>query len=67
MIAGLKDALMETSVYLPTQAIIRDIHQLNELTKLFTIELPTGISLSHRPGQFLQVSIMGVGEAPISI
>jgi len=67
MIAGLKDALMETSVYLPTQARIRDIRQMNELTKLFTIDLPAGISLNHRPGQFLQVSIMGVGEAPISI
>jgi NAD(P)H-flavin reductase len=67
MIAGLKDALMETSVYLPIQARIRNIHQMNELTKLFQIELPEGISLNHRPGQFLQVSVMGVGEAPISI
>jgi hypothetical protein len=33
MIAGLKDALLETSVYLPIQARIRDIHQMNELTK----------------------------------
>ena len=67
MIAGLKNVLMETSVYLPIQAKIRDIHQMNESTKLFNIDLPDGIHLNHRPGQFLQVSIMGVGEAPISI
>ena len=67
MIATLKDTLMETSVYLPIQARIRDIRQMNDLTKLFTIDLPDGLSLNHRPGQFLQVSIMGVGEAPISI
>lgn len=67
MIAALKDALMETSVYLPVQARIRDIHAMNETTKLFHVDLPDGISLNHRPGQFLQISILGVGEAPISI
>lgn len=67
MIAGLKDALMDSSVYLPVQARIRDIHTMNETTKLFNVDLPDGIHLNHRPGQFLQVSIMGVGEAPISI
>jgi sulfhydrogenase subunit gamma (sulfur reductase) len=35
--------------------------------KVFTIELPDGLSLAHRPGQFVEVSILGVGEAPISI
>lgn len=67
MIAAIRDTLMETSVYLPLQAKIRDIYQMNETTKLFYIDLPHGMALNHRPGQFLQVSIMGVGEAPISI
>jgi len=34
---------------------------------LFTIELPGGIALDHKPGQFVEVSLLGVGEAPISI
>ena len=33
----------------------------------FTVELPRGQSLGHRPGQFVEVSVFGVGEAPISI
>ena len=34
---------------------------------MFKIELPKGVSLDHRPGQFVEVSLLGVGEAPISI
>lgn len=43
------------------------IRQLTALEKVFTIELPEGKSLDHRPGQFVEVSVLGVGEAPISI
>ena len=35
--------------------------------KYFEIALPGGESLDHEPGQFVEVSILGVGEAPISI
>lgn len=41
--------------------------QMTDLEKLFEIELPGGQPLDHEPGQFVQVSIFGVGEAPISI
>jgi len=44
-----------------------DVRQMTQLEKLFTIELPSGMSLNHDPGQFVQVSLFGVGEAPISI
>jgi NAD(P)H-flavin reductase len=40
---------------------------VTELEKLFTIELAGGESLGHEPGQFVMLSIPGVGEAPISI
>jgi sulfhydrogenase subunit gamma (sulfur reductase) len=40
---------------------------MTALDKLFTIELPEGSTLGHRPGQFVEVSVLGVGEAPISI
>lgn len=63
----LRGALQEPSIYLPVQARIADIREINPLHKLFTIELPGGMSLDHRPGQFVEVSILGVGEAPISI
>lgn len=67
MSVPLRDTLFSSSIYLPTQAKVLDIRPLTQLEKLFTIELPEGTSLNHRPGQFVQVSILGVGEAPISI
>jgi sulfhydrogenase subunit gamma (sulfur reductase) len=55
------------SIYVPTPAKVVKIQPLTALEKVFTIELPHGQSLGHRPGQFVQVSLLGIGEAPISI
>lgn len=55
------------SIYVPTLAWISKIVPMTATEKLFTVELPRGQSLGHQPGQFVQVSICGVGEAPISI
>ncbi len=63
----LKETLKHSSIYMPTPARITAVKDLTALEKLFTIELPSGFSLNHRPGQFVQVSVLGVGEAPISI
>lgn len=41
--------------------------KLTEHEKYFEIALPGGESLGHEPGQFVEVSILGIGEAPISI
>lgn len=59
--------LDELQLYLPTFVRILDIKPLTELEKVFTFELPNGRPLGHRPGQFVEVSVLGVGEAPISI
>lgn len=48
-------------------ARITAVRSLTKLEKLYTIELPDGLTLDHDPGQFVQVSIFGVGEAPISV
>ncbi len=55
------------SIYIPSPAHIAKVEQLTALEKLFTIELPWGQSLGHEPGQFVEVSLLGIGEAPISI
>jgi NAD(P)H-flavin reductase/NAD-dependent dihydropyrimidine dehydrogenase PreA subunit len=34
---------------------------------LFEIKLDNNLELDHKPGQFVEVSVFGVGEAPISI
>ncbi len=67
MTVSLQETLKSPSIYLPTQARIADVRPMTRLEKLFRIELPGGVSLAHRPGQFVEVSILGVGEAPISI
>ena len=54
-------------VYIPTMARLLKVEQLAELEKLFTLELPNGDSLGNEPGQFVEVSLFGIGEAPISI
>ena len=54
-------------VYMPTMARLLQVEQLTGLEKLFTLELPEGQSLGNEPGQFVEVSLFGIGEAPISV
>ncbi len=61
------DQSTAVSSYLPVMARIMDVRPLTAYEKLFTIGLPDGVSLHHSPGQFVQVSLLGTGEAPISI
>ncbi|MBP8972471.1 MAG: FAD/NAD(P)-binding protein [Anaerolineae bacterium] len=56
-----------TSVFLPTVATIEEVKTETALEKIFTVRLPDGQNLGHVPGQFVMVSIPGVGEAPISV
>lgn len=56
-----------TSIYLPAIATIVDVKTETRLEKIFTIRLPDGQNLGQTPGQFVMVSLPGVGEAPISV
>jgi NAD(P)H-flavin reductase len=58
---------VEGRLFTPVPAHIVKVTPLTALEKVFTIDLPDGLSLGHRPGQFLEVSLLGIGEAPISI
>ncbi len=53
------------SIYLPRLARIASVEQMTGTEKVFELEQEGG--LGHRPGQFVEVSAPGVGEAPISI
>lgn len=55
------------SIYLPSPAIIMNKQELTQRETLFQIAFPDGRPLMHMPGQFVEVSIMGIGEAPISV
>ena len=58
---------MTESLYTPRFARLYSVQSMTEQERLFTVELPDGKSLGHGPGQFVMLSIPGVGEAPISI
>jgi len=64
---ALREALLDESIYLPAESRILTARPMTKLETLFRIELPEGLSLQHEPGQFVGVSVLGVGEAPISI
>lgn len=55
------------SLYIPRPARILKISQLTDMEKLFELGFLDGSHLNHQPGQFVQVSMLGVGECPISI
>jgi sulfhydrogenase subunit gamma (sulfur reductase) len=58
---------VESDLYLPEMMRIIQVVQMTALEKLFTIELPDARPLGNKPGQFVEVSMLGVGEAPISV
>jgi NAD(P)H-flavin reductase len=58
---------MATSIYKPELAQLVDVQEMTATEKLFHIDLPGGEDLGHDPGQFVMLSVLGVGEAPISI
>ena len=55
------------TTYTPINATISRIEKLTEFEKLFEIKLDDNKPFHYQPGQFVEVSILGVGEAPISI
>jgi len=54
-------------LFVPEIAKITRAENLTEQDRLFEIELAGGKDLGYKPGQFVEVSIFGFGEAPISI
>jgi sulfite reductase subunit B len=53
--------------YVPKLATIVKKVPLTHNEMFFEIKLDDGSNLNHKPGQFVQVSVFGVGEAPISV
>ena len=59
--------IKEFSAYLPRPATLKVKKQLSELVTLFEFENDSGRPLMHKPGQFIMLSVYGVGEAPFSV
>lgn len=60
-------ALEKRDLYNPLISDIVEVETLTFTEKRFEIALPEHQMLNHKPGQFVEVSIFGFGEAPISI
>ncbi|MBI5000880.1 MAG: 4Fe-4S dicluster domain-containing protein [Euryarchaeota archaeon] len=54
-------------LHMPQAATIKRVEKLSAKETMFEITLDSGKTLGHTPGQFVEVSIMGMGEAPISV
>ncbi len=61
------DTLPEKDIYLPMPAVVEHSEPLTELDRMFLIRLTNGKPLGHMPGQFVSVTVPGIGEAPISL
>ncbi len=62
-----KDTGDRKDLYVPDAAELIEVLDLTLTEKAFKFRFKDGKELGHRPGQFAQVSIAGIGEAPISI
>ncbi len=59
--------IQKQELYYPLMSEIIQVDHLTRTEKRFIISLPDGQSLGHKPGQFVELSVFGFGEAPISI
>jgi len=63
-----KDTTVAASgLFVPRMAIVKKVENFTEKEKYLEIAFEDGSDLGHIPGQFVEVSIFGCGEAPISI
>lgn len=63
----ISQAVPQASIYLPHLAELIRVEPIAEREKVFEFRLKDGKELGHKPGQFVELSIFGIGEAPISI
>jgi NAD(P)H-flavin reductase len=54
-------------IYLPAPATVGAVKAMTRLEAFFSLALESGEELGHMPGQFIEVSVPGIGEAPISV
>lgn len=64
--------MFNSKLYIPRAAIIENVKELTYDTKLYRLKFKnykrdSSSENDYKPGQFVQVSVLGAGEAPISI
>ena len=54
-------------IYRPEPATLLKVQPVTEMECFFELRLDSGKELGHLPGQFVEVSVAGIGEAPFGI
>jgi NAD(P)H-flavin reductase/formate hydrogenlyase subunit 6/NADH:ubiquinone oxidoreductase subunit I len=54
-------------IHVPRSATVRSVQSFNEVDFFFEIEMDDQKPLGHQPGQFVEVSVFGIGEAPFGV
>lgn len=57
----------DQSLFMPKLATLKTVRPMTATETYFDIKLDSGNELGHKPGQFVEVSVFGTGEAPISV
>ena len=55
------------ALYVPRPGKLLEVRKVSEKETYFKIQMADGKELGHQPGQFVEVSVYGIGEAPISV
>jgi sulfhydrogenase subunit gamma (sulfur reductase) len=63
----MEKVVIKDSTYRLKKAKILQAKKLTENEMLFETALANGEALDHEPGQFVMVSLLGIGEVPISV
>ena len=58
---------IKQELFVPKAATITLKERMTDIDTLYRLRLDSGEPLGHKPGQFIELSIFGIGEAPISI
>jgi NAD(P)H-flavin reductase len=58
---------VKNDIYLPQTATVENVKMLNGTEMFLRIRLDSGQPLVYEPGQFVEISLAGLGESPISI
>ena len=61
------DEQAKQQLYQPFRCRVEFVKDLTPAEKLFRLVRVDGQAFGQRPGQFMQISLMGIGEAPISV
>jgi len=64
---SLRETRPESELYTPRFAKLLKVEQLAAKEKAFEFKFLDGKELGHQPGQFVSVSVLGIGESPFGV